>query len=63
MNRTFSYNFTVMIKDLISLLIDDKGPILPTYERNTKPTFEIPLDQIVVTPESSPNKFEGHSIN
>jgi len=52
-----------MIKDLISLLIDDKGPILPTYERNTKPTFEIPLDQIVVTPESSPNKFEGHSIN
>lgn len=61
MQRTTSYNFAVLIKDIFNMFVEEKGPILPTYER-TSPTFEIPLDEIVVTFEDKSHKFEGYKV-
>jgi hypothetical protein len=49
----------MLIKDIINLFVD-KEPILPTYyRRDERPIFEIPLDQIIVTPESSPRNLNS----
>jgi len=61
MQRTVSYNFTVLIKDIINMFVEEKGPILPTYER-TSPTFETPLDEIVITLDDKSHKFEGYKV-
>ena len=44
-----------------NMFVEEKGPILPTYER-TSPTFERPLDEIIVALDSYSNKFEGYKV-
>ena len=61
MQRIMSYNFSVLIKDIFNMFVEEKGPILPTYER-TSPTFERPLDEIIVALDSYSNKFEGYKV-
>jgi hypothetical protein len=59
MQRTLSFNLTMLIKDIINLFVE-KEPILPTYQRSTeRPAFEIPLDQIIITPEPSPRNLNS----
>lgn len=61
MQRTMTYNLSVLIKDIIKIFVEEKGPILPTYER-TSPTFEMPLDEIVVAFDDYSHKFEGYTV-
>ena len=57
MQRAMSYNILNAIKEIVAAITKEEKPILPLHEK-TNPVFEVPLEEIIVTPEPSPKAYD-----